>query len=80
MYSLGLFYNEDGSINVFRNPKDPKSVTMQQMATDILGLEYKEIKPRLKKTSPKKEKLITLEHMELHNLNIGIIQLVGKKL
>ena len=60
MYGLGLFYNEDGSLNIWKNPKDPKSVTMQQMATDILGLEYKEIKPRLKKTSPKKEKLITL--------------------
>jgi autotransporter strand-loop-strand O-heptosyltransferase len=61
MYSLGLFYNEDGSVNVFRNPKDPKSVTMQQMATDILGLEYKEIKPKLPKRNVEKDdKLITI--------------------
>ena len=61
MYSLGLFYNEDGSVNLFKNPQDPKSVTMQQMATDILGLEYKEIKPRLPKKNVKKDdKLITI--------------------
>jgi autotransporter strand-loop-strand O-heptosyltransferase len=61
MYSLGLFYNEDGSVNLYKNPIDPKSVTMQQMATDILGLEYKEIKPRLPKKNLKKDdKLVTI--------------------
>jgi autotransporter strand-loop-strand O-heptosyltransferase len=60
MYGLGLFYNEDGSVNIFKNPIDPKSVTMQQMATDILGIDYTEIKPKLKKHNPKKEKLVTL--------------------
>jgi autotransporter strand-loop-strand O-heptosyltransferase len=61
MYSLGLFYNEDDSVNLYKNPQDPKSVTMQQMATDILGLEYKEIKPRLpKKNIVKDDKLITI--------------------
>jgi len=61
MYSLGLFYNDDGNINLFKNPKDPKSVTMQQMATDILGLEYKEIKPKLPKRNVEKDdKLITI--------------------
>ena len=60
MYGLGLFYDEGGNINVFKNPNDPKSVTLQQMATDILGLEYKEIKPKLKKNNPQKEKLVTL--------------------
>ena len=60
MYSLGLFY-EDGNINFFKNPIDPKSVTMQQMATDILGLEYKEIKPKLKDRNVEKDdKLITI--------------------
>jgi|SRR5210317_92101 len=61
MYSLGLFYNDDGNINLFKNPRDPKSVTMQQMATDILGLEYKEIKPKLPKRNVEKDdKLITI--------------------
>ena len=61
MYSLGLFYNDDGNVNLFKNPRDPKSVTMQQMATDILGLEYKEIKPKLPKRNVEKDdKLITI--------------------
>jgi autotransporter strand-loop-strand O-heptosyltransferase len=61
MYSLGLFYNEDDSVNLYKNPQDPKSVTMQQMATDILGLEYREIKPKMKLPRVKKDdKLITI--------------------
>ena len=56
MYSIGLFYKEDGSVNLFKNPKDPKSVTLQKMCSDILGLEYTEIKPKLKETKPKIDK------------------------
>ena len=47
MYKIGLFYNDDSRINLYKNPIDPKKLTMQKMATDILGLEYKEIKPKL---------------------------------
>jgi autotransporter strand-loop-strand O-heptosyltransferase len=61
MYSLGLFYNEGGVINMHKNPSDPKHVTMQKMGSDILGLEYKEIKPRLPKRNVEKDdKLITI--------------------
>lgn len=56
MYSIGLFYNEDGSVNLFKNPKDPKSVTLQKMCSDILGLEYTEIKPKLKERKVKIDK------------------------
>jgi autotransporter strand-loop-strand O-heptosyltransferase len=55
MYSIGLFYNEDSSINYLKNPKDPKSVTMQQMASDILGFSKREIKPKLKQRVVKKD-------------------------
>jgi len=53
MYSIGLFYNDDGSVNLFKNPKDPKSVTLQKMCSDILGLDYQEIRPLIKKRNPK---------------------------
>jgi autotransporter strand-loop-strand O-heptosyltransferase len=52
MYCIGLFYNEDSTINVYKNPIDPKAQTMQKMCSDILGLEYKEIKPKLKQRTP----------------------------
>jgi autotransporter strand-loop-strand O-heptosyltransferase len=63
MYSVGLFYNQDNSINYLKNPIDPKNVTMQKMCSDILGLEYKEIKPKITKRIVKKDtniKQITL--------------------
>ena len=55
MYTIGLFYNKDNSINHLKNPKDPKSVTMQQMASDILGFSKREIKPKLKSRFVKKD-------------------------
>ena len=61
MYSLGIFYNGDGAINGLKNPSDPKNVTMQKMGSDILGLEYKEIKPKLENRNVEKDdKLITI--------------------
>ena len=57
MYCIGLFYNDDDSINLFKNPIDPKKVTLQKMCSDILGLEYKEIKPKLQRKNPPLEKL-----------------------
>ena len=61
MYDVGLFYNEDGSVNQLKNPNDFKTQTMQKMGSDILGLEYKEIKPLLPKSNVvKDDKLITI--------------------
>ena len=61
MYSLGLFYTEDDTVNLYKNPNDPKSVPMQKIATDILGLDYTEIRPKINRTYPKKDnKLITI--------------------
>jgi autotransporter strand-loop-strand O-heptosyltransferase len=57
MYAIGLYYNDDDSINLLKNPIDPKSVTLQKMCSDILGLEYKEIKPKLKRKNPSLEKI-----------------------
>ena len=48
MYCIGLFYNEEGSVLITKNPSDPKNQTMQKMCSDILGLEFKEIKPKIK--------------------------------
>ena len=55
MYSIGLFYNDDDSINLLKNPIDPKNVTLQKMASDILGLDYIEVKPKLKERNIKSD-------------------------
>jgi len=41
MYKIGWFYNSD------MEPALPNTIPLQQTATNILGLEYKEIKPRI---------------------------------
>ena len=41
MYKLGWFYNEN------KEPVLPNTIPLQKAATNILGLEYKEIKPKI---------------------------------
>jgi autotransporter strand-loop-strand O-heptosyltransferase len=65
MYSVGLFYNEDGTINGLKNPIDPKTQTMQKMCSDILGLDYIEVKPILK------DRPVTIDN-DLKQICIGI--------
>jgi autotransporter strand-loop-strand O-heptosyltransferase len=65
MYTVGLFYNEDSSINGLKNPTDPKHQTMQKMCSDILGLEFQEIKPLIK------ERPVKIDH-NLKQVCIGI--------
>jgi autotransporter strand-loop-strand O-heptosyltransferase len=65
MYCVGLFYNDDNSVNLFKNPIDPKSQTMQKMCSDILGLDFVEVKPKIK------QRPITI-NKELKQVCIGV--------
>ena len=65
MYCIGLYYNEDSSVNYFKNPNDFKSQTMQKMASDILGLSYSEIKPKIKQRN-------ILIDTDLKQISIGV--------
>jgi len=49
MYTIGWFYDEN------KEPELPNTIPLQKAATNILGLEYKEIVPRIK-TIPSKVK------------------------
>ena len=51
IYRLGCFYNEDG-VDMNRHKTDFKKLSLQEYATDILGLDYKEIRPRIKSIQP----------------------------
>ena len=53
MYCVGLFYNDDNSVNLFKNPIDPKTQTMQKMCSDILGLDFIEVRTKIKKRNVK---------------------------
>ena len=64
MYELGWYYEGDtDKLDGFKQPYDPKQFTLQQTATNILGLEYKEVLPKLDyqvKERPWKEKYICI--------------------
>lgn len=54
MYTIGLFYNSDNTYDIFKHPKNPIEQPLQKIASDILGLEYKEIPPKIISVNPKK--------------------------
>ena len=45
MYVVGIFYGDDGKLDMSRHRNNPLTMPLQAVAADILGLEYKEIKP-----------------------------------
>ncbi len=60
-YGIGWYYDDD-QIRSSNHPYDFKYQPLQKTATDILGLEFKEIVPKIKTvpTTPIKEKYVTL--------------------
>jgi autotransporter strand-loop-strand O-heptosyltransferase len=62
MYRVGWFYDSN------KAPQTPHEIPMQKTATDILGLEYKEIKPRLKVNSVEKSNQVCIAiHSTIQN-------------
>ena len=47
MYNVGWFHNKDNSIDYNKNVYDFKKDPLQKTSSDILGLTYSEIKPRI---------------------------------
>tara|TARA_R110001592_G_scaffold31043_3_gene110064 strand:+ start:146 stop:2452 length:2307 start_codon:yes stop_codon:yes gene_type:complete len=63
MYEVGWYYDDNDNLDGFKQPYDPKQFPLQQTATNILGLKYKEILPRMSyqiKEKPIKEKYICI--------------------
>jgi|TARA_E500000178_G_scaffold340546_1_gene383400 autotransporter strand-loop-strand O-heptosyltransferase len=63
MYEIGWYYDDNDNLEGFKQPYDPKQFPLQQTATNILGLEYKEIIPKINyqvKDRPFKEKYICI--------------------
>jgi autotransporter strand-loop-strand O-heptosyltransferase len=55
MYKIGWFYDENGDVDYEKVPNDFRKQPLQKTASDILGLEYKEIRPKLKLKQEVKE-------------------------
>jgi len=63
LYRLGVFFKNENNnrlINYDCHPSDPKKETLTKIASDILGLDYVELKPRLKKLGKKKQKRVSI--------------------
>lgn len=57
-YRLGWFYNEDGTLNSNIHKNDVRKQPLQKTATDILGLDYQEVRPKLNLPTPNKKKKV----------------------
>lgn len=61
MYTIGLFYKENGNVDFTKHPTNPITVPLQQIASDILGLSYEEVRPKIKTPSiDVDDKLVTI--------------------
>jgi autotransporter strand-loop-strand O-heptosyltransferase len=60
LYRLGLFYNDKREIDYSKHISDPKKEPLMKVASDILGLEYEECKPKLKKLGKKVQKRVCI--------------------
>ena len=59
-YRIGIFKNNDNKIDVNCHPTDPIKLPLTKVASDILGLEYEELKPRLPKQGKEKKKRVSI--------------------
>lgn len=58
IYRIGWYYTENFEMDLSRHPNGFREQPMQKTATDILGLDYAELKPKLKLPNlPKKKKV-----------------------
>jgi autotransporter strand-loop-strand O-heptosyltransferase len=59
VYRIGLFKN-DNKFDITKHPSDPKKEPLTKIASDILGLEYVELKPKVPKLGTGKKKMVSI--------------------
>lgn len=57
-YRLGWYYTDEGTWDKNKHPNDFKTIPLQKTASDILGLDYSEIRPNLKQPNVTKRKKV----------------------
>ena len=60
LYRLGVFYDDNRKIEESRHPNDPKKEPLMKVGSDILGLNYEELTPKLPTYGKDKKKLISI--------------------
>lgn len=59
-YNIGWYYTPLGKFDHYRNPKNFRTQPMQKTASDILGLDYKELRPRLNLVKKVRENIVSI--------------------
>ncbi len=59
-YRIGIFKNDKNEVDTNFHPSEPKKLPLTKVASDILGLEYEELKPRLPKYGTQKKKRVSI--------------------
>lgn len=60
LYRLGVFYETNVNYDTFKHPMNPFKVPLLKIATDILGLDFEELKPKLPNLGKKKNKRVCI--------------------
>ena len=60
LYRLGFFYDNNKKLDMSKHPTDPRKEPLMKVATDILGLKYDELRPKLPKLGKKKQKRVCI--------------------
>ena len=59
-YNIGWYYKDNGDFDQFRNPNNFRLQPMQKTASDVLGLDFKEIRPVINLNKPERENIISI--------------------
>ena len=57
-YKIGLYFNSEGKPNMDMHRSDPTKVSLLKLCSDILGLEYREVRPKIRKPKVEKKKRV----------------------
>lgn len=62
MYTIGLFYTEEKKYDKYKHPNNPIQGPLQKIASDILGLDYIEVRPNIVKhdKTTRQQKYVTI--------------------
>jgi autotransporter strand-loop-strand O-heptosyltransferase len=60
LYRLGIFYDDKRNVDYTKHITDPKKEPLLKVASDILGLSYEELRPKLPKLGKKKKKMVAI--------------------
>ena len=63
MYQIGWYYFQDENLDFDKHKRDVKKIPLQETATDFLGIDFEEIRPRI--TLPKERRYVLGKYVSI---------------